>query len=111
MKAVLVLDEMPKNCFSCPLHNWDKNGLGIIMCSIKTEETNCEQRPIWCPLKELKETMVKTIKCKECKYWRKNEYMVNLDTGEYCGTCGVFWEKTCYYKENDYCSLADRKEE
>ena len=56
MKAILVLDEMPKNCLECPL---GKNMSIAIETCIQCPLGKCaidaetEIRPDWCPLREL----------------------------------------------------------
>ena len=56
MKAILVLDEMPKNCLKCPIGKNISIPLETCIqcplgkCAID-EET--KTRPDWCPLKEL----------------------------------------------------------
>ena len=44
MKAILVLDEMPENCFKCKLQDW-ANCRIVKGCHIGNA------RPDWCPLK------------------------------------------------------------
>lgn len=48
MKAILVLDEMPKSCTDCPLINeeWSK-------CMVEWRNEDDEKRPSWCPLRPL----------------------------------------------------------
>lgn len=58
MKAILVLNEMPKNCLECPLgKNMSIPIETCIQCPIGKcvidEET--EIRPDWCPLKPMPE--------------------------------------------------------
>lgn len=48
-KAVLVLEEMPKYCFECPL-SVDGWCYGTNDCGISE---SWEERPKWCPLKEM----------------------------------------------------------
>ena len=56
MKAILVLDEMPKNCLKCPIEKNISIPLETCIqcplgkCAID-EET--KTRPDWCPLKEV----------------------------------------------------------
>ena len=56
MKAILVLNEMPKNCLECPL---GKNMNIAIETCIQCPLGKCVideevmTRPDWCPLKEL----------------------------------------------------------
>ena len=54
MKAVLVIDDMPKRCAVCPLRN---NMAGKkLMCYATmqdlSDEEYCKEKPDWCPLKE-----------------------------------------------------------
>lgn len=51
MKAVLVIEEMPKCCFACPL-SVDRWCYGTNDCGISE---SWEERPKWCPLKKLPE--------------------------------------------------------
>lgn len=77
VKAILVIDEMPKNCYDCPcwqsmksyrtldgqvFHNWCKAFLDP-----KSDDTGCKgmmtdeevkTKPSWCPLRPLPEKMV-----------------------------------------------------
>ena len=48
MKAILVLDDMPENCFKCKLQDWAN--CRIVKCC-HTGDT----RPDWCPLKPMPE--------------------------------------------------------
>ena len=45
-KAILVLDEMPGSCCSCPLHNYH-------FCNITDEPIDEDHRPNHCQLKSL----------------------------------------------------------
>ena len=67
MKAILVLNEMPKNCLECPLGKNISIAIETCIqcplgkCAIDTET---EIRPDWCPLKEAPQkqpTEMKTI--------------------------------------------------
>lgn len=58
MKAVLVLDEMPKCCDDCQLNydlgfNCDALPMIIETPVDKREMHNEDKRPSWCPLKEM----------------------------------------------------------
>lgn len=44
MKAILVLDEMPENCFKCKLQDWAN-------CRIAKSCHTGDARPDWCPLR------------------------------------------------------------
>ena len=46
MKAILVLNEMPENCFKCKLQDWAN-------CRIVKACHTGDTRPDWCPLKPL----------------------------------------------------------
>ena len=48
MKAILVLDEMPKGCVCCPCSDDEDH-----FCRAKSEYYYSLGRPSWCPLKEL----------------------------------------------------------
>lgn len=50
MKAILVLDEMPENCFKCKLQDWAN-------CRIVKGCHTGDTRPDWCPLKPMPEKM------------------------------------------------------
>lgn len=47
MKAILVFDEMPKNCAECKLMYLQGIGEGICNAA------DWEERPSWCPLRPL----------------------------------------------------------
>lgn len=62
MKAILILDEMPKNCFFCPLQaerEWfggvcsydDYIGRRNRLSRHGNHNPSDESRPEWCPLK------------------------------------------------------------
>ena len=62
MKAVLVIDEMPKNCSDCWLHRNEYSDYEKVwedICHNAEHEchvlskTNYIKRPSWCPLKSL----------------------------------------------------------
>ena len=46
MKAILVLDDMPENCFKCKLQDWAN-------CRIVKGCNTGDTRPDWCPLKPM----------------------------------------------------------
>ena len=48
MKAILVLDDMPENCFKCKFQDW-ANCRIVKSCHIG------DTRPDWCPLKPMPE--------------------------------------------------------
>lgn len=48
MKAILVLDEMPENCFKCKLQDWAN-------CRIVKGCHTGNTRPDWCPLNPMPE--------------------------------------------------------
>lgn len=57
MKAILILDEMPKSCLECPL-NRDcicvgtlDNSYGVWGCYVVLPDE--DEKPYWCPLKEM----------------------------------------------------------
>lgn len=56
MKAILVLDEMPKMCEDCPLSQYD-SGEGEQFCGAdemaRTLFMRRENKPKWCPLKPM----------------------------------------------------------
>ena len=68
-KAVLVLDEMPTECFKCKLCQFafdsDLFKEGEAFCAIEIrsieENLNNGSKPNWCPLKELKNCQTKHI--------------------------------------------------
>lgn len=49
MKAVLLIDEMPKTCLDCPLNGYEN------VCNVTLEDNYdyLTERPSWCPLKSL----------------------------------------------------------
>lgn len=49
MKAILVIDEMPKNCDGCPLERWGIDGWNCTPMNRMIED----DKPDWCPLKPL----------------------------------------------------------
>lgn len=51
MKAVLVLDEMPKECDECPMHDF---GWGEY-CMATGKSVKAEGKEPWCPLKAMPE--------------------------------------------------------
>lgn len=55
MKAILILDEMPKNCWGCPLHrsSFDDDNEEIMICRGTYRESFYGKRPNWCPLKPM----------------------------------------------------------
>lgn len=50
MKAVLVIDDMPKNCHECPLMYWSICGEA---CKVTRSSVPSEKKPLWCPLKPM----------------------------------------------------------
>lgn len=48
MKAILVLDEMPKGCVCCPCSDDEDH-----FCRAKSEYYSSWKRPSWCPLKKM----------------------------------------------------------
>ena len=64
MKAILVLNEMPKNCLECPIGKNISIPLETCIqcplgkCAIDAET---EIRPDWCPLKPMPEKIRKQI--------------------------------------------------
>lgn len=50
MKAILILDEMPKSCMDCCLTDgeWAK-------CVVEWRDEEYDKRPSWCPLKKMPE--------------------------------------------------------
>ena len=55
MKAVLVLDEMPKDCYDCPLSKEDTiYGEHVFICTgYDAEIEDLSSRADWCPLRPL----------------------------------------------------------
>lgn len=60
MKAILVIDELPKSCYECPLSHSEAGFFGDICDSVCTvlDRTNIvfmdgTGRPSWCPLRPL----------------------------------------------------------
>lgn len=52
-KAVLILDEMPRNCRECPLHEMSGSfNKAICVPMNKLYDKFAEHRQDWCPLKE-----------------------------------------------------------
>lgn len=51
MKAILVLDEMPAECDKCPFYD----GAWGVYCMATNEPVKAEEKPSWCPLKEIPE--------------------------------------------------------
>lgn len=49
MKAILVIDEMPKTCDQCPLRRWSIDGWTCTPVKKMIED----DKPEWCPLKLL----------------------------------------------------------
>ena len=49
MKAILVLKEMPKECDECPFYD----GAWGVYCMATNEPVKAEEKPSWCPLKEM----------------------------------------------------------
>ena len=49
MKAVLVIDDMPKNCDECPLERWGIDGWNCTPMNQVIED----DKPEWCPLNPL----------------------------------------------------------
>lgn len=49
MKAVLVIEEMPKTCLDCPLNGYEN------VCNVTLEDNYdyLTEKPSWCPLKPL----------------------------------------------------------
>ena len=64
MKAILTLDETPKNCTECPLvtMDWDDDYEECYICSI-TRDFNIgwHERPKTCPLIEINDNIAKLI--------------------------------------------------
>ena len=50
MKAVLVIENMPKNCDVCSLQRWGIDGWN---CMPKNKTIEDDDKPEWCPLKPL----------------------------------------------------------
>lgn len=60
MKAIVVIDELPKSCYECPLSHSEAGFFGDICDSVCTvlDRTNIVfmdgmGKPNWCPLKPL----------------------------------------------------------
>ena len=56
-KAILILDNMPKNCIGCPVRQYamEYEDVAYVYCG-KVDEVICDgitSRPNWCPLKPL----------------------------------------------------------
>ena len=75
MKAILIIDELPKSCYECPLTHSETGFFGDICDSVCTvlDRTNIVfmdgmGKPEWCPLKPLpqKMTMEKALKMERC---------------------------------------------
>ena len=56
-------------------------------------------------LKELQERRGEIIRCKDCKYWREYKYVNGKP--KYLPYCGF---NSTYFREDDYCSYAERRE-
>lgn len=91
MKAILVLDEMPKDCPMCPLSNWNSlnqfTGCRIVkgkLYAMTDDKGYAESntRPSWCPLKEMpqKETGEKWV-YRYGEPWYKVEYLTEWEEG------------------------------
>lgn len=54
-KAILVLDEMPKDCKCCPVHFLDiyNNDSQRWWCGCTLKTLEITVRPDWCPLREV----------------------------------------------------------
>ena len=60
-KAILVLDEMPKDCKCCPIHFLDiyNNDSQRWWCGGTLKTLEITVRPNWCPLREVPERQVR----------------------------------------------------
>ena len=59
MKAIIVIDKMPKKCLDCELI-WDEMNNGIVRCSngrMLDEADIYKEKPSWCPLRPMPEKM------------------------------------------------------
>ena len=58
MKAILMLDEMPKECIECPCADYVLN---MCRASLSSEEINTSGKPDWCPLIEINDNIAKLV--------------------------------------------------
>jgi len=63
MKAILVLDEMPKDCYDCPLSKEDTiYGEHVFICTgYDAEIEDLSSRADWCPLRPISDEKAKEI--------------------------------------------------
>lgn len=86
-KAILVID-MPKNCFDCPLCINDEYGLSLKCCLRYKEYVDKDGKPDWCPLKPAPEKIDipdfnNTVKAKSENAYEVGMYM--HERGMYLG--------------------------
>lgn len=84
MKAVLVLDEMPKDCYDCPLSNEDTiYGEHVFICTgYNAEIEDLSSRADWCPLRPLPTTEQITSLLKKGYSFMSFEELLNELSGE-----------------------------
>ena len=76
-KAILVID-MPKNCYDCPLSVRDEYDLGFECCLQYKGYVDRNGKPNWCPLKPAPEKYeIDKEKCSDPFYEFEFEYGYN----------------------------------
>lgn len=58
MKAILMIDEMPKECDGCPCLNYK---IWYCQADEKGRDGGDDDRPEWCPLIEINDNIAKLI--------------------------------------------------
>ena len=72
MKAVLVLDEMPKECDECPMYDF---GWGEY-CMATGKSVKAEGKEPWCPLKEMPTLTDTERKCFDESWIKGFDYVI-----------------------------------
>ena len=68
-KVILVMDDMPADCFMCPCFcdvTWR-------CCATEKDEEVHDNRPSWCPLRQLPERMTADL------YYGKTDYICDWE--------------------------------
>ena len=100
MNVLIKGVKMPRCCEVCPCNddNWRCGALGGTFEDL--ELYDLEHKPSCCPL-------VEVVRCKECKFWNKDE---NVLRG-ICDEWSDFEDGISRYTgSDDYCSYGERKE-
>lgn len=100
---VLIDMEMPKRCEECKLNTKDAfGGLGCRATGYIPLRKSGQDKPSWCPLKQLRDIpaadVVEVIRCEECKF---------LDAPPSCeglARCMTGESGVRYRKAYDFCS-------